>query len=121
MTTVTRTNAGLSAGLRLVQLVLLGIAALAVARGALYGLVDDGPYDGSWGGPTRTGAWLVHAAIAVPLGAAAVLLLVAVERLRARLVVPTADGEPTAWWVRPAALTACTVTALFVAAWTQQL
>ncbi|TDD98082.1 hypothetical protein [Jiangella asiatica] len=68
--------------LRIVQLVLLAIACLAVARGALYGLVDDGPYDGAWGVPTRTGAWLVHLAVSIPVCAVVVALLGATSDAR---------------------------------------
>ncbi|GAA2958752.1 MULTISPECIES: NUDIX domain-containing protein [Streptomyces] len=42
------------------SLVLAALFVLAVARGALYGFVGQGPYDTSWGGPSRAGAWLVH-------------------------------------------------------------
>ncbi|MEK8109082.1 hypothetical protein NKG94_38650 [Micromonospora sp. M12] len=31
----------------------LGVELLMVLRGVFYGLVDSGPYDNSWGGPTR--------------------------------------------------------------------
>lgn len=110
----------LRGGLRLVQLLLTAIAVLLVARGPLYGFVDPGPYDDAWGGPSRAGAWATHAGIAVVLGALAAGLFLGVERLRRRLARQD-RGEPAAWWVRPAAVTACVAAALFVAAWTQQL
>lgn len=37
------------------SLVPAALVVLAAARGALYGLVDRGPYDTSWGGPSRAG------------------------------------------------------------------
>ncbi|RIQ20668.1 hypothetical protein [Jiangella rhizosphaerae] len=114
------TTTSLRGGLRLVQLLLIALIVLLIVRGPLYGLVDDGPYDGAWGGPSRSGAWLAHAAIAVPIGAVAGALLVAVERLRRRLTL-TEQGEPAAWWVRPAAVTAVVLAALFLTLWTRQL
>ena len=45
---------------------LWGLVTLLVARGLFYGLIDDGPYDTSWGGPTLAGAWAAHALISVP-------------------------------------------------------
>jgi hypothetical protein len=39
----------------------VGLEVLFVAWGVLYGLVDPGPYNNSWGGPSRVGAWLAHA------------------------------------------------------------
>lgn len=114
------TTAPLRGGLRLVQLLLIALIVLMVVRGPLYGLVDAGPYDDAWGGPSRSGAWLVHAALAVPIGLVAAGLLVAVERLRRRLVQQDRD-EPTAWWVRPAALAAVALAAVFVVLWLQQL
>ncbi|TDD66451.1 hypothetical protein E1262_22120 [Jiangella aurantiaca] len=114
------TTAPLRGGLRLVQLLLIALIALLIARGPLYGVVDGGPYDGAWGGPSRSGAWLVHAAVAVPIGVVAGALLVAVERLRRRLV-PREQGEPAAWWVRSAAVTTVVLAALFVVLWVRQL
>jgi hypothetical protein len=107
-------------GLRVVQLLLAAVAVLLVVRGLLYGFVDPGPYDGAWGGPSRAGAWRMHALIAVPLGALTAGLFLGTRRLRRRLARQE-RGEPAAWWVRPAAVTACVAAALFVAAWTRQL
>src|SRR5918993_1700321 len=67
--------------LGVLSLIPLGGGVLAVLRGALYGLVDHGPYDDSWGGPTRAGAWLAHAAVAVPLAVAALVALAALAGL----------------------------------------
>ena len=113
-------DTALRTGLRLVQLMLVALAVLLVVRGPLYGFVDAGPYDDAWGGPSRAGAWLTHALLAVPLGAVAAGLLLGSERLRRRLV-PRQEGEPAAWWVRPAAGTACLAAALLVVAWTRQI
>lgn len=114
------TTAPLRGGLRLVQLLLIALIVLLIARGPLYGLVDGGPYEGAWGGPSRSGAWLAHAAIALPSGIVAGALLLGVERLRRRLV-PREQGEPAAWWVRPAAATALAAAAVFVVLWLRQL
>jgi hypothetical protein len=53
-----------------------------VARIATYGVfwTGDNP-DGTWGGPTLAGAWIVHALIAAPMVAAAMWLLVPVTNL----------------------------------------
>ncbi|SDS97397.1 hypothetical protein [Jiangella sp. DSM 45060] len=114
------TTAPLRGGLRLVQLLLIAMIVLVIARGPFYGLVDPGPYDDAWGGPSRSGAWLVHAAVAVPIGLAAGGLLVAVERLRRRLVQQDRD-EPTTWWVRPAALGAVVLAVVWLLLWLQQV
>lgn len=57
-----------SLGLGLLSLFLVGLWGIAVVRGPFYGFVDDGPYGpGTWGGPSKAGAWGVHAAVAVPV------------------------------------------------------
>ncbi|WP_157987804.1 hypothetical protein [Jiangella endophytica] len=114
------TTAPFRGGLRLVQLLLIAMIALLIVRGPFYGLVESGPYDGAWGGPSRSGAWLVHAALAVPIGLVAGALLVASERLRRRLVLQE-QGEPAAWWARPVAALAVALAAVWVVLWVGQL
>src|SRR5258705_5182009 len=87
-------------GLALGVLAVIPVAVLAVvvARGVLYGIVDGGPYDTSWGGPTRAGAWAAHFLIGVPLAVLALFALSGLAALHAgwgRLIA----GEPGNRWV----------------------
>lgn len=100
--------------------ILAGVIALMVIRGAFYGLVDNGPYDDAWGGPTRGGAWLVHFAVSVPIAALAVLLLAGVAYLH-RQMSRRLDGGHIARWVTPVVVVLGTAVTLFVVAWTRQL
>lgn len=93
---MTRPGAGyalLTVLLGLPALVLAGVLVLAVVRGPFYGLVDHGPYDDSRGGPGRAGAWLAHAAAAVPFAAASAALLCGLAALHSRMTAPL-RGEP---------------------------
>jgi hypothetical protein len=56
-------------------LIPVGAEVLCVARGLCYGLVDRGPYNHSWGGPTLAGAWAAHFAVSLPLVALGLLVL----------------------------------------------
>ncbi|MEU6384008.1 hypothetical protein ABZ847_10625 [Streptomyces bauhiniae] len=103
------------------SLVAVGVELLFVARGVLYGLVDRGPYDHSWGGPTRGGAWLAHFAVGLPVAAAGLALLWCVAYLDDRLGARFVRGERTGAWVLPVALLACAAGAVFVVAWVHQL
>ncbi|WP_369148851.1 hypothetical protein [Streptomyces sp. R44] len=71
--------------LGLLALIPVGIEVLFVLRGVLYGLVDQGPYDHSWGGPTLAGAWITHFLVALPFAAAGLGALWLIDRLRSRL------------------------------------
>ncbi|MGW8761066.1 hypothetical protein ACWGN5_01060 [Streptomyces sp. NPDC055815] len=71
--------------LGLLALIPVGIEVLFVLRGVLYGLVDQGPYDHSWGGPTMAGAWITHFLVALPFAAAGLGALWLLDRLRSRL------------------------------------
>ncbi|QKW19784.1 hypothetical protein HUT16_12580 [Kitasatospora sp. NA04385] len=102
-------------------LVAVGVEVLFVLRGLLYGIVDPGPYDHSWGGPSPAGAWLAHAAIGVPFAVAALGLLWLVAALDARLGAHLLRGERPGAWVWPTALAACAGGAVFVVAWIHQL
>jgi hypothetical protein len=110
----------LTALLGLVALVPVGITLLVVVRGLLYGFVDRGPYDDSWGGPSLTGAWLTHVAVGVPLVAAAALMLWLLARLHRR-VVAHLDGTRPSWWVVPVTVLVGGVGLFVVVAWTRQI
>ncbi|MEU2236776.1 hypothetical protein [Streptomyces vietnamensis] len=71
--------------LGLLALIPVGIEVLFVLRGVLYGLVDQGPYDHSWGGPSLAGAWVVHFLVALPFAAAGLGALWLLGGLHARL------------------------------------
>ncbi|GAA2125479.1 hypothetical protein GCM10009759_77560 [Kitasatospora saccharophila] len=102
-------------------LVAVGVEVLLVLRGLLYGFVEPGPYDHSWGGPSLAGAWLAHAAISLPFAAAALGLLWLVAELDTRLGAHLLRGERPGAWAWPAALAACAGGAVFVVAWVHQL
>lgn len=108
-------------GLGGLSLVAVGVEFLFVARGVLYGLVDRGPYDHSWGGPTRAGAWLAHFAVGLPCALAAAALLWSITALHDRLGARFLRGEPAGAWVLPTALLACAGGAMFVVAWVHQI
>ncbi|MGH3614854.1 MAG: hypothetical protein ACRDRK_20120 [Pseudonocardia sp.] len=77
-------HAVMSVLLGLVAWMLIAIVGLMVARGALYGFVEDGPYDQAWGGPTLGGGWITHFAVSLPVMVASVLLAVGVTGLHQR-------------------------------------
>ncbi|WP_052359485.1 hypothetical protein [Actinoplanes friuliensis] len=111
-----------------VQSLLLGVAALIplgmqvlmVLRGALYGFVDPGPYDTSWGGPTRGGAWAAHFLISVPLSLAGLALLVGIAAMHQRLTA-SLDGERRARWLTPVTAGLCVAGGLFLVGWVRQI
>lgn len=73
-----------------------------VLRIATYGLFwGDGPHDGAWGGPTLTGAWIVHGLIALPIVAVAALLSVLLRAGRRRLVSPAQPSNRMRRAARP--------------------
>jgi hypothetical protein len=101
-------------------LVPLGVELAFVARGVLYGLVDHGPYNHSWGGPSRAGAWAAHFLISLPMAAAGVLVLIGIAAVHQRLA-PVLAGRRPARWVIPAALAIpVPAVALFIA-WLHQI
>lgn len=104
----------------LVGWVLLAMIGLMIARGALYGVVDRGPYDNAWGGPSRAGAWLTHFAISVPIAAVAVVLVVGVANLHLRMTRPL-HGEAMPRWTVPVVLVMCGAASLFLVGWVQQI
>jgi len=109
-----------SIALGLVGLVEVGLIALMVMRGALFGLVTDGNYAQSWGGPSRAGAWIVHFLVSVPVAAAAVVLAHLIVWLHVRLTARL-SGQRVERRVMPIALVVVAATALFVTAFLRQL
>ncbi|WP_203963676.1 hypothetical protein [Actinocatenispora thailandica] len=110
------------AGLVLGVLALLPVGAvvLCVARGLCYGLVDRGPYDHSWGGPTMAGAWAAHFAISLPFLALGLLALAGLDGLHRQLAAPLAGRRTPAWAVL-VALVGCVAGALLFVAWLRQI
>jgi hypothetical protein len=110
-----------SAVLGLISWFLLLLLVLAVVRGPFYGLVDNGPYGpGTWGGPTKAGAWAAHAGIAMPSIVALLAGLPGIAWLQAALV-RRLDGRATARWVLPATIAVATGGLMFFWSWLQQL
>ncbi|WP_246096056.1 hypothetical protein [Streptomyces botrytidirepellens] len=96
------------------------LAGQALFNALLYPLVDAHDYQRSWGGPTLVGAWLVHAAVAVPVVVAALGVLrgtVAADRAHERLV---SVGRRPAWPILLSAVVAVG-SALLLNAWLHQL
>lgn len=98
----------------------LAIEVLFIARGVLYGLVDPGPYDTSWGGPTRAGAWLAHFLVGVPFAVAGLFALAGLAGLHGRWV-RLIDGQPGQRWVIPVTGLIIAGVAALVRAWLHQL
>lgn len=96
------------------------LALLGLVRGLLYGVVDSGPYDAAWGGPSLAGAWVVHAVIGVPAAGVALAGVYGLERLQRQLTRPL-RGEPLPGWVVPVVLLVCVVAALFGTSFVHQL
>ncbi|MEU5782453.1 hypothetical protein [Micromonospora lupini] len=110
----------LSLLLGVVALLPLGVQLLMVLRGVLYGIVDPGPYDHSWGGPTRAGAWLAHFLVGLPMAAAGLAALIGIAAVHQRLT-RRLDGERTAVWLLPATLLIAAAGALLFVAWLHQI
>ncbi|MEV4538987.1 hypothetical protein AB0J82_34960 [Asanoa sp. NPDC049518] len=119
-TTAVVAHALVSLALGLVALVPLGVQVLFVLRGLLYGLVDRGPYDHSWGGPSRGGAWVAHIAAGIPEVLAALAVLVGIAALHQRLTA-SLDGVRRPRWLLPTVAMTVLATALLFVAWTRQL
>jgi hypothetical protein len=113
-------HAVLSLLLGVVALVPFGILLAFVFRGVFYGLVDHGPYDTSWGGPTRAGAWVAHFLVGLPMAAAAVLLLAGIALLHGRLSALLAGRRPAPWVLAVAVLLPLPAVAFFIA-WLHQI
>jgi hypothetical protein len=93
---------------------------MAVVRGAFYGFVEDGPFGpGTWGGPTKAGAWAAHAAISVPIIAGLLFVFWGIGWLHGALVrrlYGVAGG-----WVLPATISVCAGGLWLIWSWMQQL
>jgi hypothetical protein len=111
----------LSAVVGLISWFLVLLTLMAVVRGPFYGFVEDGPFGpGTWGGPTKAGAWAVHAAVAVPAIMLFLLALRGIAWLQAALVRGL-DGTATSRWVLPATITLAAGGLMFFWSWLQQL
>lgn len=106
--------------LGVVALAPLGVQLLMVFRGVFYGLVDRGPYDHSWGGPSRAGAWLVHFLVGVPISLAGLAALVGIAAVHQRLT-RSLDGGRTPRWLFLVTAVICLAGASFIVAWTRQI
>jgi hypothetical protein len=102
--------------LGVLALIPLGIEIVFVARGVLYGLVDRGPYDNSWGGASMAGAWAVHLLVSVPLAVAALFAQYGIAALHRRFA-----GGHGGRWVLPVIVLACLAGALLFVAWARQI
>ncbi|MGZ0152808.1 hypothetical protein ACXJJ3_37520 [Kribbella sp. WER1] len=106
----------LSAVLGLASLFLLFLTVLAVVRGPFWGLVEHGPVGpGTWGGPTRAGAWVTHGLLALPCVVAFLFVLRGIAALQTLLV------QGTRKWVLPASIAVAAGTLAFFWAWLQQV
>lgn len=101
-------------------LIPVGIEALFVARGVLYGLVDHGPYNHSWGGPSMAGAWAAHFAISLPFAALGLVVLAALDALHRQITAPLV-GRRTPAWAVPVTLVACAAGVLLFVSWLHQI
>ncbi|MEU4219714.1 hypothetical protein [Actinoplanes sp. NPDC026623] len=98
----------------------LGMMVLFVLRGVLYGIVDQGPYTTSWGGPSRAGAWIVHFLVGVPMAVAALAALAGIAAVHQRLT-RSLDGPRPAGWVIAVTLLVPLLATVLVVLWTHQL
>lgn len=110
----------LSLLLGVVTLVPLAVLGLFVARGVLYGVVDRGPYDESWGGPSLAGAWLAHFAVGLLSAVCAIAALWLLAHLQRR-VVDRLLGSGHGWWAVPVTVLVDAVAVLMVVGWLRQL
>ncbi|MDL5157480.1 hypothetical protein [Actinomycetospora termitidis] len=96
------------------------LVVLGFLRGPLYGVVDPGPYDDAWGGPSLAGAWTVHALVWVGVLAVALGMWRALARLHAAVVEHLAGSRRRVWPV-PVAVLLLVLAGGFVVLWTRQL
>jgi hypothetical protein len=113
-------HAAVGLALGVVAVIPLAAVALFVARGVLYGIVVAGPYDTSWGGPTRTGAWIAHFLVGLGLAVLSLFALSGLAGLYTRWGRLLA-GERGQRWVVPVTALVVVTTGLLVWAWTRQL
>jgi hypothetical protein len=114
-------NGLVSLVLGLLSWFLVMMLVMAVVRGPFFGFVEDGPFGPeTWGGPTKAGAWAVHAAIAVPI----IVLLPFVLRGLALLQSASVRhlyGSATSRLVLPATILLAIAGTAFFYSWTQQI
>lgn len=99
---------------------LVMLLVMAVVRGPFYGLVEDGPFGtGTWGGPTKAGAWAAHAAISVPIIVGLLFAFRGIAWLHEALVrrLYGLAGR----WVLPATIAVCAGGVMLTWSWIQQL
>jgi hypothetical protein len=113
-------HALLSVLLAATALVPLGVILAFIVRGVFYGLVDHGPYDHSWGGPTRGGAWLAHFLLSAPAAAAMLPVLAGLAAVHERLTLAL-SGRRQAPWLVPLAIVIPVPAAAFFVAWLHQI
>jgi hypothetical protein len=85
-----------------------------------YGFVDRGPYDTSWGGPSRTGAWAAHFLVGVPIAGAGLFMLAGLAALHLAWSRRLA-GERGSRWLLPVTALVSVAVAVFVVAWIRQI
>lgn len=106
----------LSVVLGLTNWFLMLLVALCVVRGLFWGFVEHGPVQpGTWGGPTRAGAWVAHGLIAVPCAVGFLFALRGIAALQTLLV------QGTRRWVLPATIVLAAGSLAFFWSWLQQL
>ncbi|MFI5706291.1 hypothetical protein [Kribbella sp. NPDC051620] len=107
--------------LGLLSCFLLMLLVTAVVRGPFYGLVEDGPVGpGTWGGPTKAGAWAVHAAISIPIIGILPFILRGLALLQAASI-RRLYGSATSRLVLPATILLALAGTAFFYSWTRQL
>ncbi|MEU4192490.1 hypothetical protein AB0E69_11350 [Kribbella sp. NPDC026611] len=103
------------------SLFLLFMLTLTIVRGPFWGFVDHGPVGpGTWGGPTRAGAWLVHGVLGVVAAPVFLLALRGMTALHTRLVRPL-YGLARRRWVLPASIVVAAGMVFFFWSWLQQV
>ncbi|MFF0341835.1 hypothetical protein [Kribbella sp. NPDC004875] len=111
----------ISALMGLAGLFVMFLVVLCVVRGPFWGFVEHGPVEpGTWGGPTRAGAWAVHGLIAVPCVVVFLFALRGIAALQSLLVRPL-YGAVSRWWVLPATIVLAGGAVAFFWAWLQQV
>jgi hypothetical protein len=110
-----------SLALGLLSWFLVMMLVIAVVRGPFFGFVEDGPFGPeTWGGPTKAGAWAVHAAIAIPIIVLLPFVLRGLGLLQAA-AIRRLYGSATSRLVLPATILLAAGGALLFYSWTQQL
>ncbi|WP_433005849.1 hypothetical protein [Kribbella sp. CA-294648] len=110
-----------SLALGLLSWFLLMLLVVAVVRGPFYGFVETGPVGpGTWGGPTKAGAWAVHAVVAVPIIVGLPFVLRGLALVQAAMI-RRLYGSGTSRLVLPATILLAVLGALLFSSWIQQL